>query len=418
MQNWRIPVAGHIVIWVNGYEHIEEAINERAVVVRRTRLSQRRKMVGLSQEKLAEIIGVDRSTVVRWEAADTEPQPWHRPKLARALKVSIEELAVLLADVGQAPARPDERFDYALTHPSAVDLIAVGYLRQQIACLDEQYDRQPSSLLLAETGQLHGQAVYLRAHAMTGKVRRELWAAEAESALLMGQLIWDASQRRDHDGPTIYFDRAANAAGEAGDPVLDAYAQLRKSYIALYGQNDPRTGLVQALRASAAARHRSPVVAGLATLHVGEAHAMLGDRHQCQTALGHADEHFARTTADDPAAALYCPTTPGRLAGSCYLALGQPAAAEPILDATHKLLQQAKKSTAIVVGNLSLACIRQHKLDEAVAHLHTAIEVLEQTRGGGGLNIAFTAARELRPWRDQAAVGEVSDRLLRLMTAA
>src|SRR2546430_5258551 len=67
---------------------------------KRRRLAERRKAVGLSQERLAEVVGVDRSTVVRWERADTEPQPWHRPHLARALNVSVEELAALLADVG------------------------------------------------------------------------------------------------------------------------------------------------------------------------------------------------------------------------------------------------------------------------------------------------------------------------------
>src|SRR2546430_17116175 len=67
---------------------------------RRLRLAERRKAVGLSQERLAEVVGVDRSTVVRWERADTEPQPWHRPHLARALNVSVEELPALLADEG------------------------------------------------------------------------------------------------------------------------------------------------------------------------------------------------------------------------------------------------------------------------------------------------------------------------------
>jgi transcriptional regulator with XRE-family HTH domain len=386
-------------------------------MVKRVRLSQRRKAVGLSQEALAEIVGVDRSTIGRWEAAETEPQPWHRPKLARALKVSVDELAVLLADVGPVARQPDERFDYALTHPATVDLVAVGYLREQIGHLDELYDRQPSSSLLAATGELHGQAVYLRTHAMTGKVRRELWAAEAESALLMGQLIWDASQRRDHAGATTYFARAITAADHAGDPVLDAYAHLRKSYVALYGTKDPHTGLVLAQRAAAAST-RSPVVTALATLHAGEAHAMLGNQHECQTALGQADEHLSRVSPDDPAAALLCPTTPGRLAGSCYLYLGQPARAEPILTATHQLLRQAKKSTAIVLGNLSLACIRQRHIDDATTYLHQAIDVLEQTRGGGGLNIAFTAARDLRPWRDHAPVADVSDRLMALMTTA
>jgi DNA-binding XRE family transcriptional regulator len=63
---------------------------------RRQCLSQRRKAVGLTQESLAERLGVERSTVVRWEAGDTEPLPSIRPNLASALQVSIDQLAELL----------------------------------------------------------------------------------------------------------------------------------------------------------------------------------------------------------------------------------------------------------------------------------------------------------------------------------
>jgi DNA-binding XRE family transcriptional regulator len=66
------------------------------MALRRQGLSQRRKAVGLTQESLAGQLGVERSTVVRWEAGDTEPLPWIRPKLARALHVSIDQLAELL----------------------------------------------------------------------------------------------------------------------------------------------------------------------------------------------------------------------------------------------------------------------------------------------------------------------------------
>ena len=64
---------------------------------RRQGLSQRRRAVGLTQESLAEQLGVERSTIVRWEAGDTEPLPSIRPSLARALDVSMDHLAALLA---------------------------------------------------------------------------------------------------------------------------------------------------------------------------------------------------------------------------------------------------------------------------------------------------------------------------------
>lgn len=65
---------------------------------KRCGLAAARKAVGLSQERLAERLDVERSTVQRWEAGQSTPQPWHRPRLAAALGVSDERLAELLAD--------------------------------------------------------------------------------------------------------------------------------------------------------------------------------------------------------------------------------------------------------------------------------------------------------------------------------
>jgi DNA-binding XRE family transcriptional regulator len=64
---------------------------------KRRTLAGRRRMVGYTQEQLAAVLGVERTTVVRWEAGETCPQPWCRPKLARALDVSVEELDTMLA---------------------------------------------------------------------------------------------------------------------------------------------------------------------------------------------------------------------------------------------------------------------------------------------------------------------------------
>ncbi len=74
---------------------------------RRAPFAKRRKAVGFSQERLAERLGVDRSTIVRWEAGETEPRPWMRPRLARALQVSVGELDGLLGDVARQRSRPD-----------------------------------------------------------------------------------------------------------------------------------------------------------------------------------------------------------------------------------------------------------------------------------------------------------------------
>jgi DNA-binding XRE family transcriptional regulator len=70
---------------------------------RRHHLAQRRRAVGYTQEQLAEQLGVERTTVVRWEAGTTQPLPWQWPNLADALKITNEELVDLLEDRSAAP---------------------------------------------------------------------------------------------------------------------------------------------------------------------------------------------------------------------------------------------------------------------------------------------------------------------------
>ena len=69
------------------------------MALKRKRLAQRRKALGYTQESLAERLGVDRTTVVRWERGETEPQPWIRRHLAKALDVSLDELDALISDI-------------------------------------------------------------------------------------------------------------------------------------------------------------------------------------------------------------------------------------------------------------------------------------------------------------------------------
>jgi hypothetical protein len=105
----------------------------------------------------------------------------------------------------------------------------------------------------------------------------------------------------------------------------------------------------------------------------------------------------------------------GRLAGSCYLFLGHPERAEAFLRSTVELLVDRQKTRSLVLGNLALSLLRQRQLDAAASSLHSAIGVLEQTRGGGGMTVVFSAARELYPFRNETVVQDIHDRLLGLM---
>lgn len=95
--------------------------------------------------------------------------------------------------------------------------------------------------------------------------------------------------------------------------------------------------------------------------------------------------------------------------------LGQADKAAVILEATAAQLRDRSKSEAIVLGNLGLARLRQGKVDEAAGTLHKAMDVIELTWGGGGLNVLFDACREMRPWRQQGDVQDVFDRVMALM---
>jgi len=295
--------------------------------------------------------------------------------------------------------------------------MSVAYLREQVRRLDEQYDRAPSTALIPDAGQHLGQISFLGMHARRSYVRRELYAAEAEAATLMGQLVWDASQRRDHDTAVAYFDQAIRAAHERGDKAAEGLALLRKSFVALYGWRDPKAGLELTQHTARTTANVSQVLTGLAVLHTAESHAMLGNRHECQRALVAADAHFAQIQPGDPAIDLFSPSQPGRLAGSCYLFLHDAKGAARILEEAAQALHDQSKSQAVVLGNLALAYIQLDALDAAVARLNLAIDVTEQNRGGGGMNIICSAGRQLRRWRDSAEVHDIYDRIMALMAA-
>ena len=88
------------------------------------------------------------------------------------------------------------------------------------------------------------------------------------------------------------------------------------------------------------------------------------------------------------------------------------------MEQSVRALAAKTKSQAIALANLSLALIRQRKFDEAASTMHQAIDAVELTRGGGGLNLVFAAGRELREWRNEVWVQDINDRLLALMAAS
>jgi transcriptional regulator with XRE-family HTH domain len=71
-------------------------------------LAEARKAAGLTQEKIAEAVGVERQTVSDWERGISTPHPGQREAYAEAINISMTELASMLSsmpvDAGEIPA--------------------------------------------------------------------------------------------------------------------------------------------------------------------------------------------------------------------------------------------------------------------------------------------------------------------------
>jgi tetratricopeptide (TPR) repeat protein/transcriptional regulator with XRE-family HTH domain len=143
---------------------------------RRQRLVQRRKTLGLTQEELAELMGVGRSTVVRWERGESEPLPWIRPRLARALKVSPNLLENLLTTDDQPGAATVPR-----QLPAAVaDFTGrAAELQRLTEVLNEAEAARPGTVVISAIGGMAG----------VGKTTLALhWAHQVSDQFPGGQL--------------------------------------------------------------------------------------------------------------------------------------------------------------------------------------------------------------------------------------
>src|SRR5581483_7371188 len=146
---------------------------------KRSRLAQRRKAVGLTQEQLAELLGVERTTVVRWERGQTQPLPWLQPKLAKALGVSASRLGELLTG---DPAASDAA---APTVPRQLPAAVAGFtgraaeLRALTRMQDQAGAGAPGTVVISAIGGTAG----------VGKTALALhWAHQAAGQFPDGQL--------------------------------------------------------------------------------------------------------------------------------------------------------------------------------------------------------------------------------------
>jgi transcriptional regulator with XRE-family HTH domain len=167
------------------------------MTVKRRALADRRKAVGFTQEQLATLLGVERSTVVRWEAGETEPLPWCRPKLAEVLAVSLEVVNELLMNVDDLRVHSSDAVLLSLSE----DLTSaeIGALMERFAAIDIASRREVLQELAIISGAIILEPVrrwLVQALAIVPLVSPESVGDDALDALERSAVLfrqWDAS---------------------------------------------------------------------------------------------------------------------------------------------------------------------------------------------------------------------------------
>jgi transcriptional regulator with XRE-family HTH domain len=183
------------------------------MAVRRDALVARREALGFTQESFAIRLGVELSTVGRWERGTLTPQPWRRRRIAEALDVSLERLDELLTPAAgialpmRVPTRleADRRFDRAVVVDDARD--AARFARQisvasvscsaleqisvEIGRFAADYVSKPLSELFVDIRELRGEVVNLVECNRLPDQMRELYLAASRLGGLQAHVCLD-----------------------------------------------------------------------------------------------------------------------------------------------------------------------------------------------------------------------------------
>ncbi|HMC09361.1 MAG TPA: helix-turn-helix transcriptional regulator [Actinomycetota bacterium] len=289
------------------------------MAVKRHRLAARRRALGFTQEALAERLGVDASTVRRWESGEiaSGPHPWIRPKLAQYLQVSGEELDELLTEGDSLRANgavgPAEHKDSIGVGPTP-GMLQVERLRRGLhealaggapreASLEDweltvaRYGAatrdRAAPLLLSDLSVDFGelQNTLDRCRSVSGL--RRLTRVAAHMSGLMCLTLIKLDERKAFRG---WARTARVAAAEADDPVTYSWVLAQEAYGHFYSDDFPEAVNV-ARHAKAVVPKRPGVGAVLAAALEARALAALG-RAEASATLREAEAIFAALDND------------------------------------------------------------------------------------------------------------------------
>lgn len=393
---------------------------------RRLRLAQRRKALGYSQEAFAEVLGVDRSTVARWERGESEPLPYIRPKLARVLGVTVDALAPLLARTPTvvvlpttatvlpkpttAPQYGATSEDDDMNRRELLQLLSVTGALVAMPQLDSEdmrpvpesvddYEALNAHLWQAFSLSKSKRVVYPLVKQQLGLLTTELERSHSTATherlcslagdlfQLAGEIHFDANHYTD---AAHCYTLAASASKEANAYDLWACALTRHAFVGMYELRSSLTApalspVVPMLTAASRIAHRGDTQ--LSTRYwvaQVQAHALagLGDFDGCARALD--DAQVVTELSGRLHNGGWLRFDGERLAeerGACYVELGRPDLAEAALtDAlSHKLSSRRRGS---VLTDLATLGVQQHDPDQVIQYANAALALAEETNSG------------------------------------
>lgn len=351
--------------------------------VRRQLLADRRIALGMKQDELAGHLKIERSTVVRWEAGKTSPQPWVRPRLAEVLQVSGQQLEDLLTLSAEGdPTTVDRRaFNGIATaialaplarsrHGSQIGEAQIRQLRARTARLRRLDDHlggmdtyQVYMTEMAATANLIKQASYNQSTA------RALTGILAEQAQMAGWAAFDAGRMKES---RRHYKTALTAANESGDAALISNSLAFMAY--------ERAEIETATESTRVAGGKvTPRVRALLHERLAWTYAAAGQINATCGALDKAVEAFHNDASNqaEPDWVFWVDETEiDIMTGRCWSELGRPDRAIPVLEAAMQRYDDThSRDKALYLTWLAHAHIDADDPDQAAAVCEQALDL-------------------------------------------
>jgi transcriptional regulator with XRE-family HTH domain len=349
--------------------------------VARERLAALRVSAGFSQERLAERLDVDRTTVGRWEQGRSMPQPWQRRQLAHALDLSLDELDAVLGPAADQsePAWQDDGVNRRAFLAGVGGSIAGALLQLEDAAL------------MAGTEGLRRSALLLLGHGHRA-------AGDA------------AFERLDLASASGHFRQAFEVGVDLGDADMVAHAQIQQADVARrQGRYGPAVALLDAAGRHASAGSLTTRVARWQTL--ARAHAEMGDRTAFRRAIGRAEDLASGLAPEHHRGGDQSPRGVRLERGQGLTVLGEPEAALAIYDDEEPVAFGSEQERGSYLIILAQALAHARHLDEGVRVARAGVELAQSYRSARHVSrVQRMYRRLLRTWSpDEPALIELRE---------